>query len=201
MTRLCRADRTRNATRSRVERSAQCRSSTMNSTGRIPLSRSRVPSTCSSSCALLMSSPARAKDAAGGAGPVAPAGAAAMTWASSGSSRDSAGAAAPSTSASCAGRHGPGQRAQRVDERREGQALGAELDALPGQHAAVLSGRELREFPGEPGLADAGLAADQGDRGPVRPRPVKQHRQGSKLLLPPDEDRADHVRAHAHTVP
>jgi hypothetical protein len=97
MTRLCRSDRNRNATRSSVERSAQCRSSTASSTGRTPLSRSSVPSTCSSSCALLMSSLARSVGAARDDAT------ADVALASSGSSLDSAGAAGPSTSASKSG--------------------------------------------------------------------------------------------------
>ena len=171
MTRLCRTDLTRNATRSSVERSAQCRSSTITSTGRTPLSRSRVPSTCSSSCALLMSSPASGASAGAAerrlSGPASRGGA--MTWASSGSSRDSAGAAGPSTSASTSG----GMVLARV---RSASTSGASGRPSPpsSTHCPVStqypwSGRERREFPGQPGLADPGLAADERERRPVDP--------------------------------
>ena len=75
----------------------------------------------------------------------------------------------------------PGQRAQRVDQRRQRQALGAQLHALPGEHQEPRAGRPLGQLPDQPGLADPGLAADDRERGLLRPGPVHQRAQRRQL--------------------
>ena len=100
-TRASRSDLTRNAVRSRVDWSAQCKSSIPNSTGRVALSRCSSPSTISSSWAFCMSAPASPSPLAASV-PAVPA--APGAGASSGSSRARPAPAGPSTPASASGR-------------------------------------------------------------------------------------------------
>ena len=99
------------------------------------------------------------------------------------------------------GGHGPGQRAERVHQRRQRQAFGPQLHALPGQHAEPFPRRPRAQLPGQPGLAHARLAADQRERRVPCLRAVKEPFQRPHLVLPADEDRTDHIRAHGVNGP
>ena len=156
-----------------------------NSTGATPLSRLSVPSTSSSSCAFCMSSRAGRRGRA--------AGRERREFRQQPGQPGRRGAEHPGEHV---GRHGPGQRAERIDQRRQRQAFGPQFHALPGQHAEPLVGRPRAQLPGQPGLAHARLAADQRERRVPCLRAVKKPFQRPHLVLPPDEDQTDHVRAH-----
>jgi len=89
-----------------------------------------------------------------------------------------------------------GQRAQRVDQRRKRQTLGAELDAVPEQNGEPGAVRLRGELTDQPGLPDPRLAADDSERGLSRLDPVQQGTERRDLVLAPDEHRADDARAH-----
>ena len=170
---------TRNTTRSRVDRSAQCRSSTTSSSGRCAASRVIRPSTCSSSCVAEPS----------GAGPPATVGS------SSGSSRANSRRAGPSSrpvprrvpsGRVCAARR-PVARA-RCPRRRAARSH----RAAPVPRAERLPGHLFDQ----PGLADAGLAAQQHDCGLAAHRPIKESMQPAKFVAAANEDGADQIVAH-----
>ncbi|HEX6449422.1 MAG TPA: hypothetical protein VF060_08170 [Trebonia sp.] len=97
-------------------------------------------------------------------------------------------------------RHRAGERAERVSQRRERQAFGAEFDALAGQHPEAVVFGPLDEFPCQTGLAYSRLAADQRERRLTSSCLVQQRRQRRQFRPPPDEYRADHAPAHEQTV-
>jgi hypothetical protein len=91
----------------------------------------------------------------------------------------------------------PGQRTQRVDERGERQPLGAELDAMAGQHRETGVGCAPGQLGDQAGLADAGLARDDREARLGLRGPLQQRGQRRDLLAPSDEDRALHRLAHS----
>ncbi len=113
--RRARALRTRNASRSREDRSIQCTSSTISSTGRRSASRARTRYTASNNCSRPATAPRR-RPAPATAQPAPTA------------------ADAPNPSSASASVHHPTQRG---DDRRERELTLGQLDALPHQHQRV----------------------------------------------------------------
>ena len=180
-TRVPCSPRTRKATRSRVVRSAQCRSSTTSTSGRSAPSRPSTPSTSSNSWAVLRRGrrrPARRRRARGAAGPVR------------GGPGPAAGRGRP------AGCSAPAS--QCLDQRDERQALAAELDAAAGEHPDPGGGAERRLE--QPALAHPGLAADEHDTGLAGPRPCDGGRQQRQLPFPSHEHRAHDLEGHARML-
>ena len=177
--------RTRKATRSRVVRSAQCRSSTIRTSGRSARQPAEHPQhelrTAARCCRSSAGERRRRRRPAPAAGGPAPAG------------------RADDPVQLVAGRR-PDQRAQGLDERDERQALAAQFDAPAGEHAAVGAG-DRREPPGSRRLPDAGLTADEREGRVFRPGPLQLPGERGQLLPAPDEDGTDHIRAHADTIP
>ena len=88
------------------------------------------------------------------------------------------------------------ERAQRVRERAERQALAAHLDAAAGEDPRARLARALGGLLDEPRLADAGLATEEHDRGIARDGSVERRRQRRQLGIPADEDRTDQSACH-----
>jgi hypothetical protein len=105
-------------------------------------------------------------------------------------------AARPEQPGELAGRRRPRQRPQRPDQRGQRQPIGAKLDAVPGEHRESGAGRLRGKLFGQPGLADACLAADERQRRLAGPGPVRQPSQQREFAAPPDEDRALRPRVH-----
>ena len=180
-----RSVRTRNASSSSVDWSAQWTSSTTSNSGaRVP-TRSRTPSTSSSSCPVL-----------------APAarGACQLPGSSSGSSRDSSVRAGPSRASSSAG------RVVRASVRRASTSGTRGMPSAPSStHCPRRMRKPSRSAPAAASatsrlLPHAGLAADQD--APRRPAGDVPERggEGGHLLVAADEDRARHP-AEGHRAP
>jgi hypothetical protein len=98
-------------------------------------------------------------------------------------------------------RRGANERAQDVHERRERQALAAQLDARPGEHPGAAIRRAARGLLHEARLADTGLAAHQDDRGLAAGRALGSPREHVELAAPPHQHRAhDHRHQQQHAT-
>ena len=179
--------RTSRATRSSVDRSAQCRSSITNMSGRSAASRSITPTTSSSRRAV----------------PPSPSGAvpSALSGSRSGSTRASSERAGPMKLVELLGRRVAHERAERVRERAERQAVAAHLDAAAREHPRARLARALGRLLDESCLAHAGLATQEHDRGVPRDRSVERRRQRRQLGVSADEHGTDESASHrAHVL-
>ena len=93
------------------------------------------------------------------------------------------------------------QRPQRVGERRERQPVAAELDAGAAEHAGAARRGGGAQLLDQPGLADAGLAADEGDGGLAVERPLERGAERRELPPAADEDGTDGSGRHPGIVP
>jgi hypothetical protein len=95
------------------------------------------------------------------------------------------------------------QPAQRGRERREGQALLAELQALAGEYTGALRGGHPAELLDQAGLADARLAADQHGRRLGVAGALQGVAQHGEVGLPADQELTAGLRRHAveHVTP
>ena len=161
--------RTRNASRSRVERSDQCRSSSTSTSGRSAAIRPSRPSASSNRRPWVDALIAGAGSAGGSP--------------RSGSSRASS---APPGASSSRGRvvEAAGVVAQRLDERAERQPALLDVDAAADQRASRrLAAGARDELLGEPGLPDPGLAAHHEQLGPALARRRQPVFEPPQLLL------------------
>ena len=92
------------------------------------------------------------------------------------------------------------ERAQRVCERAERQALAAHLDAAAREHPRARVAGAPGRLLDEPRLAHAGLAADENDRGIPRDGGVERGHQRCQLGVAADEDRTDESGSHGRHV-
>ncbi len=90
--------------------------------------------------------------------------------------------------------------AQHGGERRERQALRAQLQAAADEHPGVL-GPVAGELPDQPRLADPRLAADEHGGRRARAGPAQGVTEGGELAGTPDEQGAHGVDAHALRMP
>jgi hypothetical protein len=88
------------------------------------------------------------------------------------------------------------ERAERVRERAERQALAAHLDAAAREDSRARLARASRRLLDKPRLAHAGLAAEDHDRGIPRDGRVEGSHQRCQLGVSADEDRADESGSH-----
>ena len=158
----------RKVTRSRVDRSAQCRSSRISSTGRVAASSASRPSTAPNSCC----------------------------WASPGRLADHGWAGFPVRQQPAEHRPG-GQRVgqrpgrggaghafpQRVGERQVRDAV-AQLGAPSGEHQEAPVGGPRRQLGDQARLADPGVPADQRVRRAAWPGVVEQAEQAGQFTVP-----------------
>jgi hypothetical protein len=88
------------------------------------------------------------------------------------------------------------EAAEHGGERGERQPVGAQLQAAAGQHAGPGRLRGLPELADQPGLADAGLTAQQHSRRAALAHAGERAFQGGHLLVPPDQDGTGGSPAH-----
>ena len=99
------------------------------------------------------------------------------------------------------GRRVAHERAERVRERAERQALAAHLDAAAREHPRARLARALGRLLDEPRLAHAGLATQEHHRGVPRDRSVERRRQRRQLGVSADEHGTDQSASHRAHVP
>jgi hypothetical protein len=92
------------------------------------------------------------------------------------------------------------QRAQRRDERCVGDLRAAQLEALAEQDAGAAVGRAGFELAQQPGLADAGLAADEDERRAPLGGPAEAVGQELQLRCAADEDGGGEAARHPFIV-
>jgi hypothetical protein len=170
--------RRRYDSRCRVEASAQCRSSRARTTvcrAAVRSSRRAVSSYSravpSSPCRAVPSSPCRPVRGVSGCGPA------------SGSSRASSSSRPTAAAAKSSGR--ARRSAQGGDGGGERQGVGAGVDAAAGRDDSSPARGGGRELLDEPGLADAGLAADQDGLRQARTGPGERAVQGVQFTARP----------------
>ena len=88
------------------------------------------------------------------------------------------------------------QRPERLDEREVGQGGADEVDAPAREHGRAAPARPLRQLAGQPRLADAGGAGDQGGRAAPGRRSVERLLEPRQLRRPADEPVAGGRRGH-----
>jgi hypothetical protein len=93
------------------------------------------------------------------------------------------------------------ERAERVRERAERQALAAHLDATAREHPGARRARALGRLLDEPRLAHAGLAAEEDDCGIARDGGIEGRRQRSQLGVAAHEDRTHQITPHRPNPP
>ncbi len=96
------------------------------------------------------------------------------------------------------GRGGPGEIAERLDQRRERQALRSELHAVARQHPHPGRRREPRRLVHEPGLADSRLAGEEHQAGLGGAGRGEQRRELRPLAHPSHHDRRDRCARRVH---
>ena len=96
------------------------------------------------------------------------------------------------------GRGGAGEIAERLDERRERQALRTELHAVPRQHPHPGRRRESCRLVHEPGLPDSRLARQEHQAGLGGAGGGEQRRELRPLARPSHHDRRDRCTRRVH---
>ena len=79
------------------------------------------------------------------------------------------------------------ERAQRADDRRIRDLLAGQLEALADQHVRAGRARPCLELAQQAGLADAGLAADESERRPAGGRALERRSEHAELARAADE--------------
>ena len=92
------------------------------------------------------------------------------------------------------------ERAQDAHDRRVGQLLLAELDALADLHATARLPRPARELGQEAGLAYARLTRDEGERRPAIRRVAERGLELRELRHAPDQAAAGHACRHPLSI-